>query len=188
MNSDVSGQAAKDPPLAEQVAPAVAELHAEGHGRNAIARALAVSPGTVSNAARIAGVEFDRSGTEVATRSRTEQLADDRADLAAMSTELARRAGRRLYVELGATVLDPATVTALNRVYGTASDKSLALGLTVTDDGQDEYRTARVWLDGLKAQITAAQLGIIEPNPNGTTPLVLSSEHITPEDEGDHDV
>lgn len=192
MTGDDPGSPGKQT-LAEEVAPAVAELHAEGHGRNAISRALGVSTFTVSGAARIAGVEFDTAGTEAATRSRAEQLAEDRADLAGMSAELARRAGRRLYMELGATVLDPATVTALNRTYGTAVDKLAVLTETLPDD-RDDLERPRLWLDALKAQVTAAQLGLIEPNADGTTPLVLGSEHLPPDHhdhtttEGEHNV
>lgn len=167
--------------MAEQIAPDVAELHAEGMGRNEIARALAVSPGTVSNAARIAGVEFDRSSTEVATRTRTEQLAEDRADLAAMSAAIARRAGRRLFMELGATVLDPGAVTALNRTFGTAVDKAIAAGTAVPDDSdQDEYRAARTWLEGLTMQIRAANEGLIPADENGNTPISFGPDDHNP--------
>ena len=174
MTSDVPGHDGKDPPrLADEIAPAVVELHGEGHGRNAIARALGVSTGTVSNAARIVGVEFDVTGTEVASRTRAEQLAEDRADLAGMAAEIARRAGRRLFIELGATVLEPGTVTALNRVFGTATDKALAAGLVVPDDDRDQHRMARLWLEGLHAQIRAAELGLIASDADGNTPMFL---------------
>lgn len=179
----LTGHAGKDPPsLAEEIAPSVAALAAEGHGRNAIARALAVSAGTVTNAAKIAGVTFDRGPTEVATRTRAEQLAEDRADLAGMSAEIARRAGRRLYMELGAEVVDYSVLTALNRVYGTATDKALAAGMLAPTDDQDEYRMARVWVDALQAQVSAARLGIIKPDENGNTSLVLSANQIPRED------
>ncbi|MDX2358569.1 hypothetical protein [Dietzia sp. PP-33] len=171
MTWDVTGHDGKDPPLAEQIAPAVSEMAAEGHGRNAIARALAVSPSTVTNAARIAGVEFDPAATEVATRSRAEQMAEDRAHLAAMAAEIAKRAGRRLYIELGATVLNPAAVSALHRAFGTGVEKAVLAGATVPDDQADEFRMARVWLDGLHAQIRATELGIIPPDENGNFPI-----------------
>lgn len=179
MTAGVTGHASKSPPsLAEEVAPHVAELAAEGHGRNAIAKALAVSEGTVSNAARIAGVTFDRGPTEVATRTRAEQLAEDRADLAAMSAEIARRAGRQLYMELGAEVLDPNTLTVLNRVFGTATDKALAAGVLIPTDDKADNHGFEVWVDGLKAQLSAFDLGIIRPDENGNFPLVMNAEHV----------
>ena len=140
MTCDSPGNAGKDPPtLADEIAPAVAELAAEGKGRNEISRALAVSTATVSRAAAIAGVEFDRGPTEVATRTRTEQLAQDRAELAGMAAEIARRAGRRLYIEAGAEVIDPATLTALNRVFGTATDKALTAGMLTDRLDSDDH-------------------------------------------------
>jgi len=187
MNSADPGTAGKDPPatLADEIAPAVEELAREGHGRNAIARALAVSTATVSRAAAIAGVEFDRGPTEVATRTRAEQLAEDRADLAGMAAEIARRAGRRLFIEAGAEVIDPATLTALNRVFGTATDKALTAGMLAPSDDQDQYRDARLWVDALQAQIRAAELGIIRPDENGNLPLVMSADQIPPHDHDD---
>lgn len=188
MSGGVPGHDGKDPPqtLPEEVAPAVAELAGEGFGRNAIARALAVSTGTVSKAAQIVGVEFDRGPTEAATRTRSEQLADDRADLAGMSAEIARRAGRRLFMELGAEVLDPSAVTALNRVYGTAVDKSLSAGMLAPTNDQDELQVVRLWVESLNAQLRAAELGIIRPDENGNTPLVMSADQI-PQDHTDDD-
>ena len=184
MSSGIPGHDGKDPPLAEQIAADVAELHAEGMGRNEIARALAVSPGTVSNAARIAGVEFDRSSTEVATRTRTEQLAEDRADLAAMSAAIARRAGRRLFMELGATVLDPGAVTALNRTFGTAVDKAIAAGTAVPDDSdQDEYRAARTWLEALHVQLEMADRGLLPTDEHGNTLLQYGPDDPNPTEE-----
>lgn len=172
MTSGVPGHDGKDPPtLAGEIAPAVATLAGEGHGRNAISRALGVSTGTVSNAARIAGVEFDVAGTEVASRTRAEQLAEDRAALAEQAAEIGRRAGRRLFMELGAELLDPAAIGALNKAWGTAADKLILASATVPDDNADEYRMARLWLDGLHAQIRASELGILPADDDGNYPM-----------------
>jgi len=170
MSSDIPGHDGKDPPMAEQIAPDVAELHAAGHGRNEVARRLGVSTGTVSAAARIAGVEFDRSSTEVATRTRAVQLADHRADLAEMAADLATKAGRRLRIELDATILDPTTVRALGTTFGIAADKLAALSATVTDE-TSEHAAAEMWLEGLRLQIHAANEGLITPDENGNTPI-----------------
>lgn len=168
MSGNGTGPDGKDPPpLAAEVAPAVAELAAEGFGRNAISRALAVSPTTVTRAARIAGVEFDPAATEVATRSRAEQFAEDRAALAAQAAEIGRRAGRRLFVELGAELLDPAAIGALNKAWGTSADKLLAASATVQDEARDEHAAARAWLEGVQLQIAAAGRGLIQPGADG---------------------
>lgn len=170
MSSGVPGHDGKDPPLAEQIAPEVAELHAAGHGRNEVARRLGVSTGTVSAAARIAGVEFDRSSTEVATRTRTVQLADHRADLAEMAADLATKAGRRLRIELDATILDPTTVRALGTTFGIAADKLAALSATVTDE-TSEHAAAEVWLEALTLQLDAAADGRIPADEHGNVPI-----------------
>ncbi|MCY1656012.1 UNVERIFIED_ORG: hypothetical protein EDC92_1591 [Dietzia maris] len=170
MTSDVPGRDVKDPPLAEQFAPTVARLHSEGLGRNAIARELGISTATVSSAARIAGVSFDTSGTEVATRSRVQQLAEARVDLADMAADLATRAGRRLRVELDANVLSPNNVRTLGIAFGIAVDKLVALSAEVTDE-RDEHAAASVWLEGLQLQIQAAADGLMPTDERGNVPF-----------------
>ena len=56
-----------------------------------------------------------------------------------MAAEIARRAGRRLYIEAGAEVIDPATLTALNRVFGTATDKALTAGMLTDRLDSDDH-------------------------------------------------
>jgi len=171
VSSGGTGPGAKDPPpLAEQIAPQVAELHAQGHGRNEIARRLAVGETTVSRAAVIAGVRFDATATEVATRSRTAQRAEQRADLAELSAELATKAGRRLRIELDAEVLDPTAVRALGTAFGITADKFVALTADATDD-RDEHAAAEAWLAGLHLQLEAAADGRIPADENGNTPI-----------------
>ena len=170
MTSDGTGPQAKGPPLPEQLAEQVAELAAEGLGRNAVARALGTSPTTVTRAAEIAGIQFDGSLTESATKARADQLAQDRMALAELSAAIAFRAGRRLLIETGATVLDPTTVRSLATAYGVATDKLIGLTATVTDD-RDEHAAAEMWLEGLRLQIHAANEGLIRPDENGNTPI-----------------
>ena len=171
MSSEDPGTSAKDPPnMAEQIAPQVAELHAQGHGRNEVARRLGVGTATVSRAAAIAGVRFDATATEVATRSRTAQLAEQRADLAELSAELATKAGRRLRIELDAEVLDPTAVRALGTAFGITADKFAALSADASD-ATDEHAAAALWLEGLTMQIRAANEGLIPADEHGNTPI-----------------
>lgn len=166
MSGRGTGPGAKDPPLHEQVAPRVAELHAAGHGRNEVARRLDVSPTTVTRAADHAGVKFDNASTDAATRGRTAQLEDRRADLAVTAADLADMAGRRLKVELEAELADPVMLTAVNRVWGTSVDKLTGLSATLTDH-RDEHAAARLWIEGIGMQITAAAEGLTEPDASG---------------------
>ena len=68
--------------VAAKVAPKVAAMVAEGYGRNEISRRLFVSTGTVTAAARIAGVTFDQAvtpeGQEAATATRQKTTAERR--------------------------------------------------------------------------------------------------------------
>lgn len=61
----------------------VRDLHAQGYGRNAIARELGRSPRTVSVIAQKLGLTFDRTATAVATEARVIDGRARRADLVA---------------------------------------------------------------------------------------------------------
>lgn len=65
------------------IAPAVAHLAAEGLGRNEIARRMKVARGTVTSAAKLAGVTFDRQATAAATAARVTDLRTRRQELSA---------------------------------------------------------------------------------------------------------
>lgn len=166
MTGEGTGDAAKDPPIPEQIADQVATLHAEKMGRNEIARALGVSGKTVTRAAAIAGVQFDTTATAAATRSRVDRLEDDRADIAAMSAQIAKRAGRRLFIEIGEPVLHPETARTLATVYGITADKLDKLSASITDH-RDQYAAANAWLEGLRLQFDAVSAGQIEPDADG---------------------
>lgn len=58
------------------------ELHAQGYGRNRIAREMGVPPVMVSRTAEFLGLTFDRSRIEAATKARLADLAERRALLA----------------------------------------------------------------------------------------------------------
>lgn len=114
----------------------VAQLAADGHGRNSVARTLGVSRRAVDEAARAAGVTWDRTATAQATAAR---LADVRAELTDSFTEAADLATGRLIEELHQDQLDAGTLRALATVAGISADKLIALGdrLTATDDHGD---------------------------------------------------
>lgn len=84
-NTPTPDQARRPRPVTPELRARVAELHAQGLGRNAIARHpdVGVSAATVSKIAREAGLEFDRAATALMLRARQIDLAQARADLAA---------------------------------------------------------------------------------------------------------
>lgn len=67
----------------------VRRLHAEGRGRNAIARELGVSTRQVDNMAREMCLRFDSARTRAAARARRSAAAQDRDELAAGARRLA---------------------------------------------------------------------------------------------------
>ncbi|PNG17492.1 helix-turn-helix domain-containing protein [Streptomyces cahuitamycinicus] len=69
-------------PITDEDYQRIAELHALGMGRNAIAREIGRAQRTVSVIAAELGLTFDTSMTEDATRARIAQLAALRADTA----------------------------------------------------------------------------------------------------------
>jgi IS30 family transposase len=57
-------------PVTDEDRERLRQLHAEGHGRNEIARRLKRSPRTISILAEELGLSFDRTATAVATQAR----------------------------------------------------------------------------------------------------------------------
>lgn len=68
-------------PISDDVRAAVVRLHGDGRGCNEIARELRIGSSSVSRIVRAAGLRFDRTATEIATRARTIDLADARTTL-----------------------------------------------------------------------------------------------------------
>lgn len=91
-----------DRPVTELDEQQVRELHAQGYGRNEIARRMGRGPRTVSIIAARLSLSFDRTATEEATRARMADLAEKRSILADALTDDALR--------LSAQVWEPATV------------------------------------------------------------------------------
>lgn len=79
-------------PVTDETRARVAELHAQGLGRNAIARELDIPAATVTGIARTLGLEFDRSATALAVRARQIDLAAERTTVKAMLLVRARDA------------------------------------------------------------------------------------------------
>src|ERR1700754_2319171 len=68
-------------PVTDEDRQRVAQLHAEGESRNAIAKELRRSGRTISRIAADLGLEFDRERTRVATEARKDDARSRRAAL-----------------------------------------------------------------------------------------------------------
>ncbi|NNJ04159.1 helix-turn-helix domain-containing protein [Streptomyces sp. PKU-MA01144] len=84
-------------PVTDQTRADIRRLHAEGCGRNEIARRLTRSPRTISVEAAAMGLTFDRTATEEATRARVADLAEKRAILADALTDDALRLSAQIW-------------------------------------------------------------------------------------------
>lgn len=84
-------------PVTQADRDAIRALHAEGHGRNEIARRISRGTRTVSVLAQEMGLVFDVTFTEEATRHRVAQLAEKRAILADALTDDALRLSAQVW-------------------------------------------------------------------------------------------
>lgn len=144
------------PPVTQDDYDAVRRLHAQGMGRNEIARQIGRGQRTVSVLAEEMGLVFDCTWTEEATRHRKAQLEEKRTILAEALTDDALR--------LSAQVWEPATVfnfggkensynerevpeppaadkRALMAAASTAAAQSLRLVPPTVDSGADDARS-----------------------------------------------
>lgn len=110
-------------PVTDEDREAVRELHAQGLGRNEIARRLNRSPRTISVLAAELHLTFDTTMTEDATRARVAQLAEKRAILADALTDDALR--------LSAQVWQPATIHSFGGKEHTYNSRDLDEPLAV---------------------------------------------------------
>jgi hypothetical protein len=85
-------------PVTEETAEEVRALHAQGLGRNEIARRLQRSPRTVSVLCAEMGLSFDRTMTEEATRARVADVTERRAILAEALQTDAERLTERMWL------------------------------------------------------------------------------------------
>lgn len=137
------------PSKAQQFAPHVAELHAQGLGRNAIARTLGCSAGTVTAAARHAGVVFDGRSTADATEVVRRSSEQRRADIVTAAADLADMAATKL---LAALARDELEARELVRLFGVAADKFVKLA-PEPDHDADQREEAKEALDELMSAI-----------------------------------
>ncbi|MFD4740606.1 hypothetical protein ACFWNQ_25060 [Streptomyces virginiae] len=105
-------------PLRDDEIAEIRRLHAEGHGRNEIARRIGRGSRTVSVHCARMGLEFDVTLTEAATAHRMAQLAEKRAILADALTDDALR--------LSAQVWEPTTMHSFGGRDHTYNSKELA--------------------------------------------------------------
>lgn len=68
-------------PITDEQRRQILDCHAEGMGRNDIARTVGVSAGSVTKIVTNAGLTFDRSATRAATAARQDDLAERRSRL-----------------------------------------------------------------------------------------------------------
>ncbi|WP_327169551.1 helix-turn-helix domain-containing protein [Streptomyces subrutilus] len=110
-------------PLTPAEIEEIARLHAEGLGRNEIARRLGRGTRTVSVCCARLGLTFDRTATEAATAARFADLAEKRSILADALTDDALR--------LSAQVWEPTTMHSFGGKDHTYNSKELAEPLAV---------------------------------------------------------
>ncbi|MFJ6316078.1 hypothetical protein ACIQJW_08355 [Streptomyces californicus] len=73
------------------------ELHAEGKGRNVIAREMGIATGCVSRTAEHLGLTFDRTAIQAATVARVADLAERRSLLAEKLTDIAEESLQKIH-------------------------------------------------------------------------------------------
>ncbi|MFF6940454.1 helix-turn-helix domain-containing protein [Streptomyces lavendulae] len=110
-------------PLSDDEIAEIARLHAEGLGRNEIARRVGRGTRTVSVCCARLGLTFDRTATEVATAARIADLAEKRSILADALTDDALR--------LSAQVWEPTTLHSFGGKDHTYNSKELTEPLAV---------------------------------------------------------
>lgn len=143
-------------PVTEDDYDRVRELHAQGLGRNEIARQINRAQRTVSLIAQELGLEFDVTMTEVATAHRVAQLADKRSILAEALTDDALRLTEQLwqpaivfniggkdneYTEHPVDQPPALDKKSLMAAAGMAIDRSLRLIPPSSDGGADDARS-----------------------------------------------
>jgi hypothetical protein len=143
----------REPTRAETLAPRVAQLVADGHGRNEIARRLYCSNGTVTRAAKIAGVTFGNvvpeETVERAAETRKTTTLERQDALAKGWSAIASRAITQLAKALDAGEIDPARLAT---IAGVATDKYLKLTPEI-DQKAESMGEAKQYLTDLMSAI-----------------------------------
>lgn len=142
----------------------VADLHARGYGRNAIARELGFSPATITTITRDLGLDFDRAATKQAVAARKADAAAKRSELEDLLLDDAlrlraavhqphtyREYGGKDFIKREWTQDEPAPVDKLKlmQAAGNAIDRAIRLGEM---DRADEVDAARSMLVSLFEQ------------------------------------
>ncbi|MFE3052979.1 hypothetical protein [Nocardia sp. NPDC059239] len=130
----------RKPSAAERVRDDVARLAREGLSRNRIARQLGCAPATVTDAARLVGVEFDRRPTAAAVQVTVLDAQHRRARLADRWFDVAEGALGRLKEAVDDD--DPQAARAWATASAISTDKLLALAPPQSDDGDQDARLA----------------------------------------------
>lgn len=142
-------------PLTDEDSEAVRALHAQGHGRNEIARRIDRSPRIVSELAAEMGLSFDRTATAVATEARVIDARARRVALMERYNEHAHKQLDRLdreehhitEVSIGKVVrykspdLPSADVRNLMQASIAASNQSAKLEALDSDNGASEAKS-----------------------------------------------
>ncbi|USC18457.1 helix-turn-helix domain-containing protein [Rhodococcus sp. 11-3] len=138
----------KRPTLAEQHAPRVAELTAEGMSCREVAAELGVSPDTVSRAAKLAGATFDRTRTAAATEAAKIDAAARRLALVDSFGAVAAAALDQIVEALAARELEPRQLITL---AGVAADKFQKLGPEHDAEAESRERSGQALEDFMDA-------------------------------------
>jgi len=154
-------------PVTDETRADVRRLHAEGLGRNEIARRLSRSPRTVSVICEEAGLTFDRTATAVATKAASIDARARRMDIIdrlysqaeRILSRLEREEHRVREVSFGKVLtyeveeLPAQDVRNLTIAVSTAVDRAAKLEALNTDNGISD---AKSMLGQLAAGLTAA--------------------------------
>jgi hypothetical protein len=163
----------------------VAELHATGASRNAIARELGIGAATVTAIAQDLGISFDRAAAAQATKARVRDAARRRADLMHRFYDQADAVMNRLdlpshdlaqpsagdLVRWTARYLPAQDVKALVQAAGAAVDRAVRLEQVDARDGADDV---------------ASMLGRMGDALIAAARLDPAAEEVPAAEEGDH--
>ena len=138
----------------DKLAAEVTRLHADGNGRNEIARQLGISNGYVTKLARQAGLAFDRESTKAALEARSIDLAAER-------------------IRLAEKMLD-----ATNNMLDSINDPYTVYSFGGKDNTYSEHELDSMPIDARQRVIVAAGITfdkltrIVERNPDGAEEAV----------------
>lgn len=152
----------------------VAELHAQGLSRGAIARELGRQPSTIGKIADKLGLTWDRSKTAVAVKAKQADNRARRAELSRLLLDDAHRLRERLWTEseqVVSTPKGPAKVVQALPPARDARDLMTAVGTAVKSHTELERVDAGTGADNAKSML--GQLGealqVAADQLNGTT-------------------